>query len=46
MKLNIRKEIQAISNEIIDYRRDFHKYPELSFKEFRSSFLSKLTSTK
>ena len=33
MKLNIRKEIQAISNEIIDYRRDFHKYPELSFKE-------------
>ena len=45
MKLNIRKEIQAISNEIIDYRRDFHKYPELSFKEFRtaekiSSYLS------
>ena len=37
MTLNICPEINAISNEIISTRRDFHKYPELSFKEFNTS---------
>jgi amidohydrolase len=37
MKINIRKEIAKLSDEIYNYRRQFHKYPELSFKEFKTS---------
>jgi amidohydrolase len=37
MKINIRKEIAKLSDEIYNYRRHFHKYPELSFKEFKTS---------
>ena len=37
MKLNIREEIQKISADIYEYRRDFHKYPELSFQEYRTA---------
>ena len=37
MTLNICPEINAISNEIISTRRDFHKYPELGFNEHRSA---------
>jgi len=35
--MNIHPEIQSIRNKIIDTRRDFHKYPELSFQEKRTS---------
>ena len=37
MKINIRKEIKKISEDIYSYRRDFHQYPELSFKEHRTA---------
>ena len=37
MKINIRKEIAELSDEIYYYRRHFHKYPELSFKEFKTA---------
>ncbi|MEC7848229.1 MAG: amidohydrolase, partial [Candidatus Neomarinimicrobiota bacterium] len=36
MGLNLRSEVKQISNEIIAYRRDFHRFPELSFKEIRT----------
>ena len=35
--MNIRPEILKIKNTIIETRRDFHKHPELSFQEFRTS---------
>ena len=35
--MNIHSEIQSIKNKIIETRRDFHKYPELSFQEKRTS---------
>ena len=35
--MNIHPEIQSIKNKIIDTRRDFHKHPELSFQEERTS---------
>ena len=35
--MNIHPEIKSIKNKIIDTRRDFHKYPELSFQEKRTS---------
>ena len=37
MKINIRKEIKNISEDIYSYRRDFHQYPELSFNEYRTA---------
>ena len=37
MKINIRKEISELSDEIYSFRRYFHKYPELSFKEFKTA---------
>ena len=37
MKINIKKEIQKISEHIYSYRRDFHQYPELSFQEYRTA---------
>ena len=37
MKINIKKEIQKISEHIYNYRRDFHQYPELSFQEYRTA---------
>ncbi len=46
MTLNIRPEINALSEEIISIRRDFHKHPELAFEEHRSAKIiaEKLTS--
>ena len=35
--MNIHPDIQAIKKIIIETRRDFHKHPELSFQEFRTS---------
>ncbi len=40
--MNIRLEIKQIKDEIIKWRRDFHQYPELSFKEIRTA--EKITS--
>jgi len=35
--MNIRKEIKNIEKLIINWRRDFHRNPELSFQEFRTA---------
>ena len=35
--MRIHAKIAPLKNTIINTRRDFHKYPELSFKEFRTS---------
>ena len=35
--MNIRSEIKDIKKYIIDWRRDFHQYPELGFDEHRTS---------
>lgn len=35
--LEIFKRINELKNELIKLRRDFHRYPELGFKEFRTS---------
>ena len=47
MKIKIRQEIKNIKDEIYAIRRHFHRYPELSFKEFNtaetiSEYLDKL----
>ncbi|MFL2983715.1 MAG: M20 family metallopeptidase [Candidatus Neomarinimicrobiota bacterium] len=34
--MNIREEIVNIKDLIINWRRDFHEYPELAFKEYRT----------
>ncbi len=39
MNINIRKEVEKISNEIIATRRDIHKYPELGFEVHRTAGL-------
>lgn len=33
----IRPEVEAITQTVIDLRRDFHRHPELGFQEFRTS---------
>ena len=35
--MNINPDVIKIKNKIIETRRDFHKHPELSFQEFRTS---------
>ena len=37
MTLNLRSEVERIGNEIIARRRDFHRFPELSFEEYRTA---------
>ena len=39
MTINIHPSVQALETEIIETRRDIHKHPELSFKEFRTAQL-------
>jgi len=35
--MNIKKRITSLKDELIELRRDFHKHPELGFKEYRTS---------
>ena len=46
MSIKVLPEVEAIKNNIIDNRRDFHKHPELGFNEHRTSRVisEKLTS--
>ena len=37
MKIKYRSDVLNIEKEIIKNRRDFHKHPELSFQEYRTS---------
>ena len=37
--MDIEKFLREIKEKIINYRRDFHKYPESAWKEFRTSSL-------
>ena len=37
--MNIHPQIQSLKNKIIETRRDFHKHPELSFQEKRTSHI-------
>ena len=36
-QMNIKYEIENLKTELISLRRDFHKYPELGFEEYRTS---------
>ena len=35
--MNIRNEVITIKENLINWRRDFHQYPELSFEEYLTS---------
>ncbi len=37
MKTEIHERAQALESKLISYRRDFHRYPEAGWTEFRSS---------
>ena len=39
MKLSLRDEVNAYRSELIALRREFHRYPEPGYKEFRTSKL-------
>ncbi|MBT6488328.1 MAG: amidohydrolase, partial [Deltaproteobacteria bacterium] len=39
MTLSIHPSVQNLEDEIVATRRDIHKHPELSFKEFRTAKL-------
>jgi len=34
--MELKKELEKLKPELIALRRDFHRYPELGFKEFRT----------
>ena len=34
--MNLERELEKLKPELIALRRDFHQYPELGFKEFRT----------
>ncbi|MBP5750782.1 MAG: amidohydrolase [Firmicutes bacterium] len=38
---DLRQEIEALTPEIVEIRRDLHKHPETGFKEFRTSGIIK-----
>lgn len=33
----LRKDVEALTSQVIDWRRDFHRYPEVAFEEHRTS---------
>jgi len=33
----LRKEVEALEKDLVAWRRDFHRHPEVNFKEFRTS---------
>ncbi len=35
--MNVSQEVAALKEELIQLRRDFHKYPELGLAEFKTS---------
>jgi len=35
--VKIKKDIESLTEELIELRRDFHKHPELGFEEYRTS---------
>lgn len=35
--MDIKQEVKAIEQEVIELRRDFHRHPELGFEEFRTA---------
>lgn len=35
--MDIRQQIEELSQELVELRRDFHQHPELGFEEFRTS---------
>lgn len=35
--MDIKDSIKEISEEVIELRRDFHKYPELGLQEYRTA---------
>eukprot|EP00742_Colponemidia_sp_Colp-10_P002250 GILJ01002404.1.p1 GENE.GILJ01002404.1~~GILJ01002404.1.p1 ORF type:complete len:411 (-),score=59.74 GILJ01002404.1:39-1271(-) len=37
MAVSLRPEVLALQDELVSTRRHFHKYPELSFKEFKTA---------
>jgi len=37
MNQELRQKIQGMEEEVITWRRQLHKYPELSFKEYRTT---------
>lgn len=37
LRMDVKKEVAAHEEEMIDLRRDFHRHPELGFQEFRTA---------
>ena len=37
VKMDIRKEVEAIKEEIIGWREEFHQYPEVGMEEYRTA---------
>ncbi len=35
--MDLKREVAALKGELIELRRDFHRYPELGFKEYRTA---------
>ena len=35
--MNFKEKAQNIQSQLVEWRRDFHMHPEVSFEEFRTS---------
>ena len=43
---NVLSKVESLSNQIIEWRRELHKHPELSFQEYNSArFIANQLST-